>query len=205
MSTRRLELSPARLERWWATFHDEHPNVTWEVLGDEIVLSSSDGTRATFRGWFPPERGDDAIAALTWMPRVLGLVLIRRGGYSIGAASGGELTAHKTGTRYVQARTAAGGWSQQRFARRRENQANELVESVRGHVRRIVLPALAADAGLVLAGDELLARQVLEDRALTALADLPRREFWDIPDPRLAVLKDVLKRAATISATVINP
>ena len=29
------------------------------------------------------------------------------------------LTAHKVGTRYVQSRTAAGGWTQQRFARRR--------------------------------------------------------------------------------------
>jgi len=45
-------------------------------------------------------------------------------GLLIGVASGDRLTAHKVGTRYVQSRTAAGGWSQQRFARRRTNQAD---------------------------------------------------------------------------------
>lgn len=205
MNTRRLELSAARLERWWARFSEQHPNTTWEVVGEEIVLSSSDGTEATFRGWFPPEQDVDPITVLTRVPRDLGLVLIRRGGYSVGTASGGELIAHKTGTKYVQSRTAAGGWSQQRFARRRDNQASELVEAVRGQVRRILLPALGSEAGLVLAGDELLARQVLDDPSLSALQDLPRREFWDIPDPRFAVLKEVLQRAGTVSLTVINP
>ena len=43
----------------------------------------------------------------------------RRGGYAVGLASGGGFTASKVGSRHVQSRTAAGGWSQQRFARRR--------------------------------------------------------------------------------------
>ena len=62
----------------------------------------------------------------------LAVVLVRRGGYAVGVASGDRLTAHKVGTRYVQSRTAAGGWSQQRFARRRANQADGLVGEVMG-------------------------------------------------------------------------
>lgn len=205
MSTRRLELSAGRLGRWWARFHEEHPEPTWEIVGEEIVLSSSDGTRATFRGWFPPTPGTEPIAALTQVPRTLGVVLIRRGGYSLGVAAGGELVQHKTGTRYVQSRTAAGGWSQQRFARRRGNQASELVATVRDYVRRLLLPELGADAGIVLGGDELLARQVFDTPELVRLLQRPRREFWDIPDPRFAVLKDVVARAATVNLTVFNP
>ena len=40
-----------------------------------------------------------------------------------GVAEGDRLVASKVDSYYVQGRTAAGGWSQQRFARRRENQA----------------------------------------------------------------------------------
>ena len=51
----------------------------------------------------------------------------------------GTLTAAKVGSRHVQSRTAAGGWSQQRFARRRGKQADELVDAVVRHARRILL------------------------------------------------------------------
>ncbi|MGL5852830.1 MAG: Vms1/Ankzf1 family peptidyl-tRNA hydrolase, partial [Phycicoccus sp.] len=69
----------------------------------------------------------------------VGLVLVRRGGYAVGVAAGGRLATHKVGTRYVQSRTAAGGWSQQRFARRRANQADELVGATADVAARIVL------------------------------------------------------------------
>ena len=56
----------------------------------------------------------------------------------MGVASGDRLTAHKVGTRYVQSRTAAGGWSQQRFARRRANQADGLVGAAVEHAVRLL-------------------------------------------------------------------
>ena len=62
------------------------------------------------------------------------LLLLRRGGYGVGRASqGGALAASKVGTRYVQSRTAAGGWSQHRFARRRDNQAAGLIDTAAAH------------------------------------------------------------------------
>lgn len=114
----------------------------------------------------------------------------------MGLAEGGTLTHHKVGTRYVQSRTAAGGWSQQRFARRRANQADDLVRAVAGQVVRLV-PVRRA-AGLVVGGDRRLVADVLSDPRLEPLRDLPRRELTNLPDPRLRVLEDVIGRARAV-------
>ncbi len=136
-------------------------------------------------------------------PDPLALVLVRRGGYAVGVASAGRLSAHKTGTRYVQSRTAAGGWSQQRFARRRGNQADELVRAVADHAVRVVLPG--GGAGLVLGGDRRLAAAVLDDPRLARLAALPRRELYDLPDPRLDVLRDAARRGRAVRVSLTEP
>ena len=68
----------------------------------------------------------------------------------MGVASGGRLTS-KVGSRYVQSRTAAGGWSQQRFARRREGQAKELVRGAAAAVRP--LTGTRRRGATVLGGD----------------------------------------------------
>jgi Actinobacteria/chloroflexi VLRF1 release factor len=130
----------------------------------------------------------------------LAVVLVRRGGYAVGLAHGADLTASKVGTRHVQSRTAAGGWSQQRFARRRGNQADELVRAVADHAVRI-LPR-GTPNGLVLGGDKAMVRAVLEDPRLAHLGGLPRRELYDLPDPRRAVLEDALRRGSAVRVTV---
>jgi hypothetical protein len=59
---------------------------------------------------------------------LLGVVLLRLGGYSIGVFEGERLLTSKTGTRFVKGRHRAGGQSQRRFERRREEQARELFD-----------------------------------------------------------------------------
>jgi peptide subunit release factor 1 (eRF1) len=59
---------------------------------------------------------------------LLGVVLLRLGGYSVGVFEGDRLLTSKTGTRFVKGRHRAGGQSQRRFARRREEQARELFD-----------------------------------------------------------------------------
>jgi len=59
---------------------------------------------------------------------LLGVVLLRLGGYSVGVFEGDQLLTSKTGTRFVKGRHKAGGRSQRRFARRREEQARELFD-----------------------------------------------------------------------------
>jgi len=136
-------------------------------------------------------------------PNRLALVLVRRGGYAVGLGEGPKVVSHKVGTRYVQSRTAAGGWSQQRFARRRKNQADGLVGSVVEHTVRIVL-ASPSDA-LVVGGDKGLVRDVLADARLSSLAQLPRRELFDLPDPKLVVLERALRRARAVRITLREP
>jgi hypothetical protein len=103
----------------------------------------------------------------------------------------------------VQSRTAAGGWSQHRFARRRDNQADALVLSVVEHARRVVLSSPAE--ALVVGGDKALVRDVLSDPRLAKLASLPRRELFDLPDPRLVVLKQALRRGRAVRITLTEP
>lgn len=130
----------------------------------------------------------------------LAVLLVRRGGYAVGTARSGELETHKVGSRYVQSRTAAGGWSQQRFARRRANQADELVGAVAEHAVRLL--AGAGVRGLVLGGDRSLARAVLEDPRLADVAKVPRRELYDLPDPRLDVLRRAAERGRSVRVTI---
>lgn len=153
-------------------------------------------------------------------PPALLVILVRRGGYAVAVVSPtGDLLSHKVGTRYVQSRTAAGGWSQQRYARRRANQADELVGAVVGHAARVLgegearLGSVEASlrcrhvGGLVLGGDRTLAAEVLEELAtgpLARLHDIPRRELWDLPDPRRAVLDDAVRRARAVRVEVSN-
>src|SRR5262249_61220022 len=66
--------------------------------------------------------GADGLAA-----RTVGVLLVRLGGYAAGVFTGpsAHLATSKVGSRLVHGRSAAGGTSQQRFARRREKQASE--------------------------------------------------------------------------------
>ena len=136
------------------------------------------------------------------LPLPLVVLLIRRGGYAAGVVTDRGLVRHKVGTRRVQSRTAAGGWSQQRFARRRANQADALVEAVQNHLARLRTEAAVTPRALVRGGDRALAAEVLEDPRLRDLADLPSRDYPSLPDPRRSVLDDVIDRATAYEITI---
>lgn len=84
---------------------------------------------------------------------VLGVLLLRLGGYTLGVFDGEQLEAAKTGTRYVKGRHKAGGWSQQRFARIREKQVRELFDEVCQQVARRFAPYESRLDFLALGGD----------------------------------------------------
>jgi hypothetical protein len=176
--------------------------------GDGVLLTAADGATALLQAPWPvdgrPGRGAtavDRLASLASQDRTAAVVLLRRGGYAVGLCQGGRVLVSKTGTRYVQSRTAAGGWSQQRFARRRANQADALVEAVAHHAAQLLVAApsnpawpdaetrpLAAEY-LALGGDKGLCQLLLAEPVFARLAALPRLAFLDVPDPKTAVLK----------------
>ncbi|GAB3081565.1 acVLRF1 family peptidyl-tRNA hydrolase [Pedococcus soli] len=167
----------------------------------EVSAERLDGWLERFAANNPEPGARQRISAREEFPHdPVGVLLIRRGGYAVGLAHGAAFRESKVGTRHVQSRTAAGGWSQQRFARRRGNQADELVRAVCDHTLRI-LPRGSA-TGLVVGGDKALVRAVLDDPRLAHLDALPRRELYDLPDPRRAVLEDALKRGRAVRITI---
>lgn len=133
----------------------------------------------------------------------IGLLLVRRGGYAVGVAGAGKLIISKTGTKYVQSRTAAGGWSQQRFARRRANQASGLADAAAAHAARLF--GEHQPGSLQLGGDRTLAAETLANPVLRRFQSLPRLRFLVVPDPRLDILKQAAVDARSIRITITDP
>jgi hypothetical protein len=200
----------ARLAGWAERFGSSHGGYRLQDCDDGLRLLAGDGTEALLQPPWPadgrPGRGAGALerlAALASQPRRLGLLLVRRGGYGIGVASEGTLLASKAGTRYVQSRTAAGGQSQQRFARRRSNQADALVVAVAEQARLVF--AGHPFEYVVPGGDRTLADLVLEEPLLRDYAPLPRLAYLDVAEPRAAVLKKAAADACSVRITVTDP
>lgn len=199
---RLIEVDSERLDRWLAGFAERHGpcDATREDTPGGVVVRA-----------LAPDGA--AVVATPFTHDPLGVVLVRRGGYAVGLARGGSLATAKVGTRHVQSRTAAGGWSQQRFARRRGKQADELVGAVVGHTRRILLgddesPRKDVDGlpkGLVVGGDRGLVREVLEAPALRALGGLPVRALYDLGDPRREVLEAAVRRGRAYRLELTEP
>ena len=204
---RRVEVDPERIVLWVNRFAERHGGLTWTSLEASVVVTAADGAVAALEPFAAGASirpvAVDELAGWAVAPTRLALILVRRGGYAVGVGQGTKIIAHKVGTRYVQSRTAAGGWSQQRFARRRHNQADALVGSVIEHTLRIVLAA--PTEALVVGGDKALVRDVLVDARLSRLAELPRRELFDLPDPKLVVLEQALRRGRAVRINLAEP
>ncbi|MGO4385270.1 acVLRF1 family peptidyl-tRNA hydrolase [Specibacter sp. RAF43] len=191
----RTALVPAvRLHGWVDRLSAAHQGLdAVQDTDDGVVLRLRDGAVARISPpWSDdgrPGRGADLLerlVSLASQERSLGLVLVRRGGYAVGAAVGGTLLAHKCGTKYVQSRTAAGGQSQHRFARRRVNQAEALVVKAAEEAARIF--AGHGFEYLATGGDKALIDAVLAEPALRRYAALPRLAPLPVTDPNMAVL-----------------
>ena len=150
-----VRVSPERLPGWIERFTTRHGDVVVTPGPDVVVLTAADGARAALTIPYPPlAESPDPLAALlehAGRDRLLGALLVRRGGYAVGVFAGSELRSSKVGHGYVQGRTKAGGWSQQRFARRRSNQADRAYAAA-AEAAYAVLGPVAADLVAVVGG-----------------------------------------------------
>src|SRR5699024_6196390 len=126
------------------------------------------------------------------------------GAYSVGTARRGVVVTSSTDSRYLQSRTAAGGWSQQRYARRRGNQRRDAHRAAARVVRRVLGESSSPLTTLTTGGDAAAIAEVLQDPDLAPLRDLPRRHFPDIPEPRRAVLDAVAQRSRAVQITITD-
>jgi hypothetical protein len=212
MSHRMVEVPADRLRRWASSFEERHGTLAVLAGPEQVRLTADDGSLAELEvpwpPWSVPPSTDlglvvGVLARHVDRPRTLGLLLVRRGGWAVGTCRDGRLVSHKTGSRYVQARTAAGGWSQQRYARRRSGQADALVGAVVDAVAGRLEPAELD--GLVVGGDRQLVRSVLDDKRLNALARLPRSPLLEVPDPKAAVLEQAARRTHAVRVRLTEP
>lgn len=188
-----------------AGFGERHGVVSYEVTPARLSAVADDGSRADIDVPFGPleELSAAGLVAHVMKDRRLGLLLVRRGGYGAGVFDGGKLVDSKVGSRHVQGTTKAGGWSQQRFARRRDNQAREAFNAATEVAVRILAPA-KLDV-LVCGGDRKAIDTVLEDPRLKGIRALVRPPFLGVADPKQKVLEQAGVDARAIRIELTDP
>ena len=199
-SWRTVEVPAERVEGWVDRFETRHGPLHWARESDAVRLAAPDGAVARLRLPDGPPQSCDRLGLSTAAAGfdTFGVVLVRRGGFAIGRVEGRTVSASRCGTRYVQGRTKAGGWSQQRYARRRARQADALIAEAAEAVRAVIGEA---PLPLVCGGDRSLVREVLTRSG----AEAWRLVRWlSVGEPRRSVLTDAVisARAARID---LNP
>ena len=195
----------ARVPRWFENFEAGHGPTSYDVVAGVLGARAEDGSTASAA--LPFDRPYDgpadprALAEGVTPPDAWGVLLVRKGGFAVARLAGGELAEHKIGQRHVQGRTKAGGQSQQRFARRRDNQARAAYEAAAGHAARILGQSLGA---LVCGGDQGAVEAVLEDPRLSAVATRRTSLWLPVPDPRRTVLDQAVRDATAVRIQVTN-
>jgi peptide subunit release factor 1 (eRF1) len=187
--------------------------VAWTSVGErDVAFVGADGERVVCEPPFPPLdealRGDRAgydpapLLDHVRRKRTVGVLLVRLGGHAAGVFDGEQLIDSKVGSRLVHGRHRKGGSSSGRFARRREGEARAALQAAADVAARVLVPAVARLDAVVLGGDRRALDEVLSDQRLAPLRPLVSGRVLDVPDPRLAVLREAPER---FLATVVRP
>jgi hypothetical protein len=198
-----VRVPAARFARWVENFTARHGDTALSVRDGGLAGHAADGS--TFRAGLPFATAYDGpadpgvFAAGAQAPTRWGLLLVRKGGFAVARLAGDRAEEHKVGQRHVQGRTKAGGQSQRRFARRRDNQARQAYEAAAEHAVRILAgPPVPVVAG----GDHAAVTEVLADPRLGHVTVV---EPWlPLPDPRRAVLDAAIADALAVRIDVVN-
>jgi len=224
-----VDVAPERFPRWIASFARRHGEnghdspLAVALTGENVTFTAPDGAVAECHPPFPPMADNskkqaaapaagtaaaEAVAAHAQRPRTVGVLLVRLGGYSVGVFTGfpPALAGAKTGARLVHGRSAAGGWSQHRFARRREKQASEALAAA---------ARAAADVfgrwgpgqldAVVLGGDKRAMAELRRDPALAPYMAIATDRFLTVPDPKRAVLEDAPRLFLAVKIRLTEP
>lgn len=196
-----------RLAGWVGRYDARHAATVWSVSDGVLEASSPDGSRVAIA--IPFDTGevthlDDVFTHLS-RPWRLGIVLVRRGGFAMARVTGPETVESKVGRRHVQGKTKAGGWSQHRFANRRDNQAKAAFDAAAEHVARLLLPHAAGLAMVGTGGDRNALSAVLERPRLRVLAARPQRWLGGFADPNRDVLAQAVLAARSVTVRLYDP
>jgi Actinobacteria/chloroflexi VLRF1 release factor len=247
-SAKWLDVSATRFPGWISSFarrHGDSAPLLAALAGGAVLFTAPDGAVAECHPPFaesfapPPELADPGelaglIAAHAGTPRAVGVLLVRLGGYAAGVFTGypPALADSKVGSRLVHGRSAAGGWSQHRFARRREKQASEALDAAAGTAAAVfgrwtsgitatgaparagsgAARAVSAPAGrrprldaVVLGGDKRAVAELRDDPRLAPYLALATERFLTVPDPKRAVLDGTPRLFTAVRISLTEP
>ncbi|HVK34314.1 MAG TPA: acVLRF1 family peptidyl-tRNA hydrolase [Microlunatus sp.] len=207
-----VEVDLDRLPGWVERFALRHGALTEELVdsadGHQVLaIAAADGARAELAVPFGPlttapeppiERLIDRVGAT----RTVGILLVRRAGWAAAVVADGTVVSVDTGGGYVQGTTKAGGWSQQRYARRRGNQTQQVWDRAADGTAGVFAPYRSTMDALVTGGDRAGVMEVLADQRLVDLVPLLEPRFFSIGDPNRTVLADVVRRLRCVVITL---
>ena len=206
---RTLGVAPERLGRWLDGVAERHGAFTEVTDVDGAVhISCADTTTVILRapfGWAPGPALLSTFTAAVRQPHRSAVLLIRRGRWAVGVFDGGDLVVSKVDARQVQGRTAAGGTSQLRYARRRGNQTDAVVSHAVETAVRVLLPHAASVEALFTGGDRGLVDDVLTDPRLRPLGTLRREPALDVGEPTKVVLLETPKQFRAVQVHITEP
>lgn len=204
-----VEVDVDRLTGWVGRFGERHGPLSTALSTQALVITAADGARAELAipyGPLPDAPADaDLLPRLVEhvrAPRVVGILLVRRGGWAVGVVDDGHLVDRDTGGGYVQGRTKAGGWSQQRYARRRGNQTDQVWQRAADGAAGVLVPRRADLAALLTGGDRTGVEAVLTDHRLSWLTPRVERRFLTVGDPTRSVLADAVTCTRAVVITL---
>ncbi len=215
-----VDVAPDRLPRWVASFAERHGDITPAPGRLAVSFRAADGAAAECHPPFPPLPApaggawpDDPaglaelIAAHALMDRTVGVFLVRLGGFAAGVFTGSppRLVSSKVGSRLVHGRSAAGGTSQHRFARRRENQSTAAIAAAADTAAKVLVPYAERLDAVVLGGDRKAMSGARADPRLRPVMKPAVDRFLTVPDPRLAVLRDTPRLFLAVRIHLTGP
>ena len=191
---RRVLVDPERLPGWFDRFAARHGLLRFALDDGQIAIDASDAAHAWLDPiWEPisPDAARDpaAVAEYYARDRRVGALIVHRSAHAVGIFDGTSLVTGRHDSHYVQGRTKKGGWSQQRYARRRDNQAGRAMDEAADDVTAILLPEAGRLDALVAGGDSRAVRAVLAEPAFAGLRALLARPVIAVPDPNQTVLR----------------
>jgi hypothetical protein len=204
---RAVEVEPDRVSGWFDRFASRHGGVTrTETSAAGFVVAAASGATASVAVSLPAAVFEGLVLAPlldhVLRSRRIGLLLVRLGGHSVGIATDGVVEVSRTDRRPVHGRSAAGGWSQHRFARRRELQARQALSAAADDAHEVLGPALSTLDSVVLGGDHRALDVLRTDPRLAPVFAIASPRVLDLPNPARTVLDTAARRARSIEIVV---
>ncbi|MQA85170.1 MAG: hypothetical protein GEV03_11235 [Streptosporangiales bacterium] len=209
-----IDVPAERIDRWLRGFDGRHGVVATRLAPEIVAYRADDGAVAECHVPFPPlatpqeQRpglATEPLVSHVMRDRMVGVLLVRLGGYAAGVFQGNDLVASKVGSRLVHGRHSAGGQSQRRFQRRRDKQAREAFQEAADVAARVLLPYAGQLEAVVCGGDRHAVDAVADDPRLRPLFALAVERFLAVPDPKLAVLRATPEQFRRVRIRLTEP